>query len=105
MSATRYKRPDVDIFICIELGRERNLSIKKTPGTLNFPSKMSSSRYNLPWMTPDIKNMCRKKEESTKNQEMGQPTTKYSSHNFRMPPEMIFGSLTGIMPTTYFKPL
>ena len=29
MSATCYKRPHVDIFICIEMGRERNLGIKK----------------------------------------------------------------------------
>ena len=33
MSATCYKRPHVDIFICIEMGRERNQGIiKKTPG-------------------------------------------------------------------------
>ena len=32
MSATRYKRPHVDIFICIEMGRERNQGIiKKHP--------------------------------------------------------------------------
>ena len=29
MSATRYKRPDVDIFICIEMARERNRIMKK----------------------------------------------------------------------------
>ena len=29
MSATRYKRPHVDIFICIEMARERNRIIKK----------------------------------------------------------------------------
>ena len=29
MSATRYKRPHVDIFICIEMGRERNQGIIK----------------------------------------------------------------------------
>ena len=32
MSATRYKKPHVDILICIEMTRERNLGIKKTPG-------------------------------------------------------------------------
>ena len=34
MSATRYKRPHVDIFICIEMVRERNqgiILIKKHP--------------------------------------------------------------------------
>ena len=30
MSATHYKRPHVDIFICIEMPREKNLVIKKT---------------------------------------------------------------------------
>ena len=29
MSATRYKKPHVDILICIEMTRERNLGIKK----------------------------------------------------------------------------
>ena len=29
MSATRYKRPHVDIFICIEMRRERNQGIIK----------------------------------------------------------------------------
>ena len=29
MSATPYKRPDVDIFICIEMARERNRIMKK----------------------------------------------------------------------------
>jgi len=33
MSATRYKKPHVDILICIEMTRERNQGIKKTPGT------------------------------------------------------------------------
>ena len=32
MSATRYKRPHVDIFISLEMARERNRVIKKTPG-------------------------------------------------------------------------
>ena len=31
MSATRYKKPHVDILICIEMTRERNLGIKKHP--------------------------------------------------------------------------
>ena len=31
MSATRYKRPNVDIFICIEMARERNQGTKKKP--------------------------------------------------------------------------
>ena len=30
MSATHYKRPHVDIFICIEMPREKNRVIKKT---------------------------------------------------------------------------
>ena len=30
MSATHYKRPHVDIFICIEMARERNRGTKKT---------------------------------------------------------------------------
>ena len=29
MSATRYKRPHVEIFICIEMARERNQGTKK----------------------------------------------------------------------------
>jgi hypothetical protein len=29
MSATHYKKPHVDIFICIEMARERNRVIKK----------------------------------------------------------------------------
>ena len=34
MSATRYKKTHVDILICVEMARERNLGIKKTPGIL-----------------------------------------------------------------------
>ena len=38
MSATPYKRPNVDIFICIEMARERNrIMKKKTPGILIGP--------------------------------------------------------------------
>ena len=38
MSATCYKRPHVDIFICIEMARERNRVIKKN--TLYYSSQV-----------------------------------------------------------------
>ena len=38
MSATPYKRPDVDIFICIEMARDRNRIMKKHPVFLYVPS-------------------------------------------------------------------
>ena len=45
MSATRYKRSHADIFMCIEMGRERNLGIKKTPGIpfLDFEFKINQN--------------------------------------------------------------
>ena len=36
MSATRYKKTHVDILMCIEMTRERNLGIKKTPGIYRY---------------------------------------------------------------------
>lgn len=47
MSATRYKRMHVDIFICIEMARERNSIMKKnTPSTLKIRNKNIKPAYN-----------------------------------------------------------
>ena len=47
MSATRYKRMHVDIFICIEMPRERNSIMKKnTPSTLKIRNKNTKPAYN-----------------------------------------------------------
>ena len=49
-----------------------NATMKYLKDTLeNLPSKMSSSRYNLPWMTPDIKRMCRRKRRVYKKARNG----------------------------------
>ena len=52
MSATCYKKPHVDILICIEMTRERNLGTKKkTPGiTSSFPTVKKGLNLNtLPY--------------------------------------------------------
>ena len=48
MSATRYKRPHVDIFICIEMGRERNQGIikKNTRYIGKLPKKSKNDPFN-----------------------------------------------------------
>ena len=52
MSATRYKKTHVDILICIEMTRERNLGIKKTPGIyaycheVLYQTKLMGSVFN-----------------------------------------------------------
>ena len=50
MSATRYKKQHVDILICIEMTREKNLGIKKTPDIvlcIYFPKKVEERRKNV----------------------------------------------------------
>ena len=47
MSATYYKRPHVDIFFCIEMGRERNQGIKKKHPVFQ-EQKISASKFSMP---------------------------------------------------------
>ena len=47
MSATHYRKPHVDIFICIEMARERNRVIKKnTRYILHQAAHMSHKHHN-----------------------------------------------------------
>ena len=68
----------------------------------SIPSKLSSERTNLPWLTTDVKRLCRKKRRQYNKAKKSKDPSQ-SLNTSRTKPETLCAKLTGTTSMVFFK--